>query len=131
MTVCLNAAPSRAMSADLVALVDILVVNSIEAEALCDVRIDSLQSASTAARELIKRFPVVLVSVDGDGDGVAVALSEGDDFELPAKPVDVVSAHGAGDMYCGVLCVELVAGTMLNNAVRIAKERATDHVGLQ
>jgi sugar/nucleoside kinase (ribokinase family) len=50
--VCLNAAPYRPLAPELAALVDVLVVNALEAEALSNgVRVDDLRGADAAARQ--------------------------------------------------------------------------------
>jgi ribokinase len=48
--VCLNAAPVRAMSSELASLVDVLVVNAVEAEDMCGIAVDDLPSALAAGR---------------------------------------------------------------------------------
>jgi len=62
ITVCLNAAPQREMSDDLLSLVDILIVNAIEAQALGTDSVNSLESAALAARQLSARFATVVVT---------------------------------------------------------------------
>ena len=51
-TVCLNAAPYRPLSEELAALVDLLVVNAIEAEELGGLAVTDLASAAAAAEAL-------------------------------------------------------------------------------
>jgi len=126
LTVCLNAAPARDMSAQFLELVDILVVNTVEAEALGSDTVDSLITAGIAAQKLSRRFPTVIVTAGGDG--VAACSAGGDIKSIPAKPVSVVSTHGAGDVFTGVLCAELAITTPLPEAIRIANEQAADHV---
>lgn len=126
LTVCLNAAPARDMSTQFLELVDVLVVNAVEAEALgCEV-VDSLAAAGQAAQKLSARFASVVVTAGGDG--VAVCSAGGDTQSIAAKPIQVVSTHGAGDVFTGVLCAELAIATPLSEAVKIANEQAADHV---
>lgn len=124
--VCLNAAPVREISAELASLIDIIVVNSVEALALGTCVVDSLDAAALAANTLTAQFPTVVVTAGGDG--VAVASADGDYIQLPAKQIDVVSTHGAGDVFTGILCAELVAETSLHEAVKVANNRAAIHV---
>lgn len=128
LTVCLNAAPAREMSEEFLSLVDILVVNSVEAEALGAGKVDSLKAASLAAQKLSERFPCVIVTAGGDG--VAGYSADGL-VEIAAKSIEVVSTHGAGDVFCGVLCAELAASTSLAAAIDIANNTAANHVAAQ
>ena len=66
-TVCLNAAPYRPLSAELAALIDVLVVNAIEAEELGGLAVTDLASAAAAAELLAGQFPAVVVTAGGDG----------------------------------------------------------------
>lgn len=125
LTVCLNAAPAREMSTDLLAMVDILIVNGVEAEALGCSPIDSLNAAGLAAEQLSQQFPCVIVTAGGDG---VAACSDTVTINLPAKPIEVVSTHGAGDVFCGVLCAELARQTDLESAIQVANDCAADHV---
>ncbi len=126
LTVCLNAAPARDMSEQFLALVDILVVNTVEAEALGSEAVDSLAAAGVAAQSLATRFPTVVVTAGGDG--VAACSTGGDIESIAAKSISVVSTHGAGDVFTGVLCAELGRATELFEAIKIANDQAADHV---
>jgi len=126
MIVCLNAAPARPMSAELSALTDILIVNAIEAEALGSNTVSSLDSAALAAEQLAANFSTVIVTAGGAG--VAAASGNTEKIKIPAKSIDVISTHGAGDRFTGVLCAELAAEKPLAAAIAIANERAADFV---
>ena len=100
--VILNAAPARDLSPELATLVDIIVVNAIEAEQLARVPIvDTLDGALKAARLLTADYPVAVVTAGGEG--VACATKDGDEFIIEAIKVNLVSTHGAGDEFTGVL----------------------------
>jgi len=124
--VCLNAAPARPLGEELEPLVDILVVNALEARELCDVPVDDLASAGRAAAALAGRFMVAIVTAGAEG--VAVVAAGYERFCLPAEPVDLVSTHGAGDVFTGTLCAALASGCDLVSAVRAANLAAARHV---
>ncbi len=127
--ICLNAAPVRALSAELASLVDILVVNSVEAEDLCGIVVDSLTAAGLAARQLSSQFPTVVVTAGGDG--VAGVRRGSAVVHLPALPVALVSTHGAGDAFVGALVVSLAASgpeAPLADALHAANAAAAEHV---
>ena len=126
LPVCINAAPARDMSSELLSLIDVLIVNAVEAEALGSNAVNSLDTASLAAMKLSRRFPTVIVTAGGDG--VAACSTHGDEIKLPAKPITVSSTHGAGDVFTGVFCAEIANKTSLDVAIEIANDRAADHV---
>ncbi len=124
--VCLNAAPARPLSPALAALVDVLIVNAIEAEDLCGLTVDTLAGAGAAARKLAEHFPIVVVTAGGDG--VASVQADGTPLLIPALPVQLVSTHGAGDVFVGALTVSLAASASLSDALDRANRAAADHV---
>ena len=124
--VCLNAAPVRESSDELKQLIDLLVVNQVEAEGFCGKKVADLEAALQAARELLERFPQVVVTAGGSG--VAYAARRGDSGTLPAHRVKVISTHGAGDCFVGHLCAALVRGAGLSEAVVQANEASARHV---
>lgn len=122
----LNAAPARQLSPDLVALVDILVVNAVEAEMMGSDPVLSLASAETAAKRLSEQFETVIVTAGSKG---LAAVTPGDTvFSLPAERVQVVSSHGAGDAFIGTLCAALRRGVTLREACQDASHAAALHV---
>lgn len=125
--VCLNAAPYRTMSDAFLGLVDVLVVNAIEAEQLGGIPVANLAAAGKAAAALARRFPKVVVTAGGDG--VAGASQEGPPALLPALPVKLVSTHGAGDVFVGVLVTALAAGgRSFSDCLDAANRAAALHV---
>jgi ribokinase len=117
--VLINAAPARPLSADLQPLIDILVVNAIEAEMLAGVPVvETLAGALEAAKRLANVFPEVVVTAGGAG--VAFADRQGDEILIEAVKVFVESTHGAGDEFIGVLAAEIASGKTMNSALRKA-----------
>ncbi len=124
--VCINAAPYRPLPGELAALIDLLIVNAIEAEQLGGLAVTDLASAATAAEVLAKDFPSVVVTAGGDG--VAGTRRGGDPVVLPALPVTLVSTHGAGDAFVGALVTALAAGHPFAECLRLANAAAAAHV---
>ncbi|MFA1672019.1 ribokinase [Rhizobium mongolense] len=126
--VLINAAPARPLSTDLQQLVDIIVVNAIEAEMLAGVPVaETLDGALKAAKALADVFPEVVVTAGGAG--FAFANRQGDEILIEAVKVDVKSTHGAGDEFIGVLSAEISSGTAMNAALRKANREAAKLVG--
>jgi ribokinase len=121
--VILNAAPARNISPDLTALVDILVVNAIEAEQIAGTAVvETLEGALAAARLLAKSYPVAVVTAGGEG--LAYAASSGEEATIEAVKVRLVSTHGAGDEFTGVLAAETALGGGIEAALRAANKAA-------
>jgi ribokinase len=123
--VVLNAAPARPLG-ELAGLVDLLVVNAVEAEQLGTGPVADLLGAVRAARELQHLAPDVIVTVGGAG--VAAATGE-DEVAFPAHPVERGEAHGAGDVFVGALAARLAERDALADALQYANAAAALHVG--
>lgn len=117
----LNAAPAAELSDELLAHVDLLVVNETEAETV----------GGTELSALLKRVPAAVVTLGAEG---AVILSrEAAEIRIPGVSVEVVDTTAAGDTFCGVLAASLAASAIagattardLTNAVRRANVAAS------
>jgi ribokinase len=122
ITTILNAAPARPFATDLPDVVDILVVNAIEAEMLGGGVVTSAASALDAARLLARRFPAAVVTAGGDG--VASADRDGREQVVEAIRIIVASTHGAGDAFVGTLAAEMAGGSPLPKAIEAANRVA-------
>jgi ribokinase len=124
VTVVLNAAPARPLGS-LAGLVDVLVVNSVEAEMLGAPAVTDLDMAGHAAQRLRARAPVVVVTAGSAG--VAAATEEGT-VRIEAHQVGPAETHGAGDVFVGALGARLALGDPLAEALRYANAAAALHV---
>lgn len=119
--VVLNAAPARPMAPALLGLIDILIVNAVEAEMLGGGVVQDLTSAAEAAERLAGQVPAVIVTAGGEG--LAIHAPEGR-ATLRSHAVDLVSTHGAGDAFVGALAARLAAGATLAEAAAYANAAA-------
>jgi len=124
--VILNAAPWRHMSEALLERVDLLVLNRVEAAAMTGADLASLSASQHAATALVTPRRAVIVTLGADG--VVYCDSSGDVYTQPAFDVDVVSTHGAGDLFVGSLASRLAAGDAMHPALRYAAAAAAAHV---
>jgi ribokinase len=122
--VVLNAAPARPMDPALLPLVDLLVVNAVEAADILgttDAALDPVQ----AVQALALRGPAaVIVTLGARG----LALWDGDAAHVPGHAITPVSSHGAGDAFIGALAARLAAGDALGPACAFAQGAAALHV---
>jgi len=115
--VILNAAPARDMSLVFTNLIDVLVVNRVEAQML-----SGTDDPDRALPNL--RSPWRDVILTRGAEGLSLMTRDGVRTDIPALPVKLVSSHGAGDCFCGTLAARLAAGDDLSFACRIASAAA-------
>ena len=115
--VVLNAAPARAVAPDLMARVDLLVVNRGEAAALSGT--EDPEAAAVRLRVMGPRAVIVTLGAEG-----LFALSDAGALRMAAPPVAVASTHGAGDAFTGALAARLAKGDALPEALRFAQGAA-------
>jgi ribokinase len=114
----LNPAPARALSDELLAMVDVLTPNETEAQILTGVDVKDDDSARTAAeRLLIKGVKTVILTMGVRGymfvDGNSAELVE-------AHKVEPVDTTAAGDAFTGALAFGIAGGKSAAEAARFA-----------
>ncbi|OCJ63005.1 ribokinase [Agrobacterium tumefaciens] len=113
----LNLAPAYRLDRDLLSLVDIVIVNEDEAEAL-----SGWLGCEPTARSLSESLDTgVLRTMGGEG---AEAFIDGENVRVPALRVDAVDTTAAGDCFVGVLASALDRGLSLDAAMRRAAKAA-------
>jgi ribokinase len=112
--VVLNAAPFDRRTAELLPLIDVLVVNEIEAAELFGVDGDLDQET---LRGVVADLTTDLVVTLGSR-GALLAPAGGAVTSRPAYPVEAIDTVGAGDAFVGGFAVEWAAGGSLEAAVR-------------
>jgi ribokinase len=127
--IVLNAAPARPLSSELPALVDVLVVNRVEAEMMSGLPVSSVGEATAAMPALQKLCKTVIITLGGLG---LVVAEEGQDaMFVEAQKITPVSTHGAGDCFIGQLAVTLARGRSIQEACRLASRTAASYVAGQ
>jgi ribokinase len=127
--VVFNAAPARAMGRDLLDLVDVLIVNRVEAEALFGVAVTDRASARQVLEAAGAAKGAIVITLGGDG--LVLATADGAVHVIAPVPVKVTSTHGAGDCFVGVLAARLAAGASLLAGCKAANEQAAAFVSRQ
>lgn len=113
LEVVLNAAPAAPLPADLLAAVDLLMVNEGELTALAGPGEPADQLAALSARGP----HTVIVTLGARGAG---AWHAGELLRVPGHPVRALDTTGAGDTFAGVLLAALSEGKSLGAALRRA-----------
>lgn len=119
----LNLAPAGELPRAVLAELDVLVVNALEAAALAQRFGLTGATPRDHARALAASGPVTCVVTLG-GAGALAAEPDGRLWHVPALPVAPVDTTGAGDAFCGVLAASLDAGDALPMALRCASVAA-------
>jgi len=118
----LNAAPYRAGCEALLPLVDLLIVNALEAQALVTTLGGGVAEPEALAQTLRAKGPAaVLVSLGADG--LCWVDAEGT-RRVPARPVKAIDTVGAGDTLVGALVTALAEGQAIENALGFAQAAA-------
>lgn len=120
----LNAAPIPPEPLDLAlfSLVDILLVNEVEASILADVAITSPESAQQAAEQLLAHGSKnVIITLGAQGSLWTTRSGSQIQHRLsPAYPVKAIDALAAGDAFCGTLAASLADKLPMEVAVQRA-----------
>jgi ribokinase len=115
----LNAAPFRPGCEALLPLVDLLVVNALEAQALVTTLGGGAADPQTLARALRAKGPAaVLVSLGAEG--LCWVDAQGT-LSVPARAVKAVDTVGAGDTLVGALVTALAEGRPVADALAFAR----------
>ena len=109
----LNAAPARPLPPELLANVDLLVVNETEAMMLAET-----SDAGAAIRVLLGLVPRVALTLGADG--VRYADRTGAALVVAAPPVRAVDTTAAGDTFTSVLATALAEGRETRVALELA-----------
>ena len=125
--IILNAAPARSMPLALAEMVDVLVVNRVEASMLSGHEVIGAETVA-AALPALRRFGRDVIVTLGGG-GLVVAERGRDAITIPAIRKSVVSTHGAGDFFVAKLAVSLAQNANLIEAANVANQTAAAYVG--
>jgi ribokinase len=121
-----NAAPAKEINLDLYKLVDILLVNTVEAEDITKQKILDLEGVKNSSKILSKMIPVVIISAGKKG--VVLCEKNKEPIHFQGLKVNVKSTHGAGDTFAGTFCASLVLGKDLLEAIKIANQKAAEFI---
>ena len=122
----LNPAPAQDMSGELLALVDILVLNETELGFLAGAELSDSDEAARiigVARQLQARADQTICVTLGKRGVLALAGRE--EIAVPGRMVEAVDTTGAGDCFVGALAAQLAGGVPLRAALTFANAAAS------
>ena len=122
----LNLAPYQPVADDLLAVVDVAILNEIELAQASGLALDgesALDRVAAACRALLSRGPGAVVATLGARGAVVVAPE--DVAVISALPATVVDTTGAGDCFVGALVARIARGDTLVAASRYAAAAAS------
>lgn len=121
-----NAAPAKKINSDLYKLLDILLVNTIEAQVITQQEIIDLKDIKKASKILAQKVPIAIVSAGENG--VILCEKNKEPIHFKGFNVKVKSTHGAGDAFAGTFCASLVLGKEISEAIKIANKKAAEFI---
>ncbi|WP_018152390.1 ribokinase [Leeia oryzae] len=117
--VLLNPAPMAALPDNCWDAVTYLIPNETEASELTGIPVDSLDSASQAAKQLLARgVKQVLITLGSQGVWAAGAEANG---HFPAQKVHAIDTTAAGDTFIGGIATGLQEGLSLTEAIQLGQ----------
>lgn len=122
-TIILNPAPAQALSDDLLAKLDVITPNEIEAEVLTGIKVENTGDAEKAARALRRKgVGTVIITLGSQG---AFVVADSFTGMVPVRKVNAVDTTAAGDTFNGALAVGMANGLPIEAAVEFANKAAS------
>ena len=122
-TIILNPAPAQALSDDLLAKLDVITPNEIEAEILTGIKVENAGDAEKAARALRRKgVGTVIITLGSQG---AFVVADSFTGMVPVRKVNAVDTTAAGDTFNGALAVGMANGLPIEAAVEFANKAAS------
>ncbi len=116
LTVILNPAPAKALPAELISSVDILIPNESELSLLTGLPVNDVASAEKAAKEILKQgVKTVIVTLGSKG---ALLVTDTQVKQVDTYKVNVVDTTAAGDAFIGGFASAILSGKTLEDSVR-------------
>jgi ribokinase len=115
--IILNVAPACKLDSDLISMLDILIVNEIEAETISGKKIDLVGKEAVVDSLLAMGATTVILTLGKDGCMLKDATTE---IAMDAFDVEAIDTTAAGDVFCGALSACLGKGEKWEDSLRFA-----------
>lgn len=121
--VVLNPAPACALPDEIFSLLDCFIPNESELALFSGMEVSDTQSVIKACKVLQDRGAGTIIVTRGSRG--SLIYCDGKAVEIPAKKVAAVDTTGAGDTFCGALCVAISEGKSIEDAATFATTAAS------
>ena len=118
-----NADPAKKINHKLFECVDILLVNEIEAQQLSEDYSSNFYTIATKLSNIVSKVIITLGS-----DGVILCEKYNKPIHIKGFPVNVKSAHGAGDYFAGKFLIDFIKNNNFENSIRIANKKTAEFI---
>ncbi len=115
--IILNVAPACKLDADLIGIIDILVVNETEAETISGEKIEVKGKKAVVEKLLSMGATTVILTLGKDGCLLKDATNE---IVMDAFCVKALDSTAAGDTFCGALAARLGKGESWSDSLKFA-----------
>lgn len=118
-----NPAPAMPIDANLLSLIDTLILNEHEAQVLTHVPVSDENSANQASAEFLRQGVKSVIVTFGDR-GCVYRDRQGRKLYQPAFSVQTVDTTAAGDTFIGAYAAQIVKGVDAETALKFASAAA-------
>lgn len=119
----LNPAPARALSDELLRMVDVITPNESETEILTGIYPVDIDTTARAAELLLEKVNMAVIITLGS-QGAYFLDKNGEKGYIPASKVKAVDSTAAGDVFNGYLAAALADGKSLKESISLSNSAA-------
>jgi len=116
-TIMLNVAPAQHLDRELIKMIDILVVNEIEAETISGEKMEVIGKEAVVDKLLNLGAKTIVLTLGKQG---CLLKNDREFYSIPAFCVKAVDTTAAGDTFCGALAAGLARGEKWKQTLRFA-----------
>ena len=117
----LNVAPAKALDAELIGNIDVLIVNQTEAETITGQKFEDTGKEKLVDQLLSMGVAAVVLTLGSEG---CYFKNDTGSFDVEAYEVDPLDTTGAGDTFCGALVAQMAMGQDWKSAIQYANAAA-------
>jgi len=121
--VFMNAAPAKNISQEMYSLVDILLVNEIEASQITNIGTKDFEKMALLLSKKVNNVIITLGS-----KGVVICKKNNKPKKISSYKVNVKSAHGAGDFFAGIFLANYIKNSNFEESIITANKKTAEFI---